>query len=53
MGIVRVAFAFAGTIAMFAFWVVLIVIVPMTIALYLSKLLPLVGRRGRESAKRR
>lgn len=47
-GLVRVAIALTGTVAMFAFWMVILVVIPMVVALYLARLLPLVGRSGRD-----
>ena len=47
-GVFRLAIAFAGTVAMLAFWMVVLLLIPMIAALYLSRLLPLVGRSGRD-----
>ncbi len=47
-GVLRVVVGLAATVAMFVFWTVILVVIPMIGALYISRFLPLTGRAWRD-----
>ena len=46
-GVVRVVLGLAATAAMFGFWMLVLVVIPAVVALYVARLIPLVGSARR------
>ena len=56
-GVVRVFLGLAATAAMWSFWMLVLVVIPMVVALYVARLIPLVRsatriRKGKSADER-